>query len=487
LWFRGKSINIEAVAMLQANWRMHRKSRTYARLRPVVELAVLLLMAAAALRTWFLEGFPVGCQVSGGSMAETLLGRHRDVVCADCGQRFPCNAEGDLAARRVICPNCGYPGNRADETGVLPGDRVLIDHTTFLFRPPRRWEVVAFRRPDEAHALYVKRVVGLPNESIQIRHGDVYADGQLQRKTLAQQRAMAILVHDASQQPRLKPPPPPRWKAESRHSAWKTETSAFIHASTPGEQVMDWLVYHHGHRRGDRPDEVTPAPVTDVCGYDPGRLRRDEDIHPVTDLMLSLRVAKISGPGSLVLWATDGWTKFRVEVDPAGGCYRVLQDGRPLSHAAGKLFFPREGLKIEVSLFDQQFLLGLGGQTVVQHPYDRPDRPPTPSVEPLAIGAKRVEVVLDEVRVYRDVYYTQPAWSRRGRGTDGAVQLGRGEYFVLGDNSPISDDSRTWTPAAVNDACLLGKPFAVILPVRYVVWGSWHIQVPDLARIRYIR
>ena len=165
----------------------------------------------------------------------------------------------------------------------------------------------------------------------------------------------------------------------------------------------------------------------------------------------------------------------------------MLQDGRPLSNAAGKLSFPLEGLKIEVSLFDQQFLLGLGGQTVVQRPYDRPDRPPTPSAEPLAIGAKRLEVVLDEVRVYRDVYYTQPAWSRRDRGTQGAVRLGRGEYFVLGDNSPISDDSRTWTPAAVNDNCLIGKPFAVILPVRYVVWGPWHFQVPDLGRIRYIR
>ena len=56
-------------------------------------MAVLLLTAVAMLRTWFLEGFPMGCQVSGGSMAETLLGRHRDVVCADCGHRFPCNAE----------------------------------------------------------------------------------------------------------------------------------------------------------------------------------------------------------------------------------------------------------------------------------------------------------------------------------------------------------------------------------------------------------
>ena len=171
-------------------------------LRRAIELAVLLAMAVAVLRTWFLEGFPAGCQVSGASMAETLLGRHRDVVCADCGHRFPCDANGDAAAWRAVCPNCGYAGNRVDDTAVVAGDRVLVDRSVFFLRPPRRWEVVALRRPGKADALYVKRVVGLPRESIQIRHGSVFANGQIVRKTLSQQRAVAILVHDAASTPR---------------------------------------------------------------------------------------------------------------------------------------------------------------------------------------------------------------------------------------------------------------------------------------------
>ena len=465
------------------------KSPTIAtRLRRAIELAVLLAMAVAVLRTWFLEGFPAGCQVSGASMAETLLGRHRDVVCADCGHRFPCDANGDAAAWRAVCPNCGYAGNRVDDTAVVAGDRVLVDRSVFFLRPPRRWEVVALRRPGKADALYVKRVVGLPRESIQIRHGSVFANGQIVRKTLSQQRAVAILVHDARQHPTLEPLPPPRWQAQHRPTAWDTAGGRFLHAAAPDPQPVDWLVYHHGYRRADRPDEVVPAPVTDFCSYDEGRPRREEDVHAVAGLMLSLRVAKASGPGLLLLWATDGEAHFRVEIDPAQKCYRVLQDGRPLPGAAGQVLIPPAGLKIEVSLFDEQFLLALGGQTVVTCPYERPERAPAPPEQPLAIGVGRLAVDLEEVRVWRDVYYTEPVWAAGDGRWGEAVQLGEGEYFVLGDNSPVSNDSRTWAEgAAVGDKYLIGKPLAIVLPARSVRWGAWHFQVPDLTRIRYIR
>ena len=48
--------------------------------------------------------------------------------------------------------------------------------------------MVAFRSQSKAGEIAVKRVVGLPGETIEIRDGDIYADGRIQRKTLAQQR-----------------------------------------------------------------------------------------------------------------------------------------------------------------------------------------------------------------------------------------------------------------------------------------------------------
>ena len=129
-------------------------------------------------------------------MATTLLGGHIDSTCPNCNFTFSRDAQDCDDAPLAVCPNCGAKFTPPSPPRVLAGDRVLIDRTAFQFRRPRRWEVVAFRRWRGGQDLVVKRVVGLPGETIQIKDGDIYVDGQIQRKTLRQQRALRILVHD---------------------------------------------------------------------------------------------------------------------------------------------------------------------------------------------------------------------------------------------------------------------------------------------------
>ena len=63
----------------------------------------------------------------------------------------------------------------------------------------------------------------------------------------------------------------------------------------------------------------------------------------------------------------------------------------------------------------------------------------------------------------------------------------RNEYFVLGDNSPISEDSRNWRgPAAVDANLLVGKPLVSIDSILVSPWPGWLFQVPNPAAIRYI-
>ena len=143
---------------------------------------------------------------------------------------------------------------------------------------------------------------------------------------------------------------------------------------------------------------------------------------------------------------------------------------------------------VEVSLVDQQFLLAFDGRTVVAWPYDRPEPPPLPPSCPLAIGAQGMEVTVRDLRVYRDVYYTHPIGPPGHRRGGRPVRLAADEYFVLGDNSPISEDSRTWPERGAVDAKLLvGKPLVAIPSVPLSLWGRWHFQVPNPAGIRYIQ
>jgi signal peptidase I len=56
---------------------------------------------------------------------------------------------------------------------VKSGDLVLTERISYWFRRPRRWELIAYKRDDGVQVM--KRVIGLPGESVQIRRGGVIA------------------------------------------------------------------------------------------------------------------------------------------------------------------------------------------------------------------------------------------------------------------------------------------------------------------------
>ncbi|MGC9072538.1 MAG: signal peptidase I [Caldisericum sp.] len=57
-----------------------------------------------------------------------------------------------------------------------PGDLVLVEKVTYRFSKPHRGDVVVFIPPNSPNDRYIKRVIGLPGETISIKNGTVYID-----------------------------------------------------------------------------------------------------------------------------------------------------------------------------------------------------------------------------------------------------------------------------------------------------------------------
>ncbi|MCH5272838.1 MAG: signal peptidase I [Lachnospiraceae bacterium] len=63
------------------------------------------------------------------------------------------------------------------ENTMQVGDRVVGFRLAYLFSEPKRGDIVMFDYPDDESKLYVKRIIGLPGEELEIRDGKIYING----------------------------------------------------------------------------------------------------------------------------------------------------------------------------------------------------------------------------------------------------------------------------------------------------------------------
>ncbi|WP_165244352.1 signal peptidase I [Paludisphaera soli] len=460
--------------------------------RQTVDLLVALCLGVLLFRTFSAEAYVVPT----GSMAPTLLGHHRELTCPNCKFPFDVGLDDEAPPARPVCPNCGRSGFDREPVVTSNGDRVLVQKFLYDFRAPERWEVAVFHYPGDPTQAYVKRVVGLPGESIRIAGGDVWVDGVVARKGPEDVRAMRMLVHDS----RFTPADSdryPRWSfrrgasLQGDPTGWSQGPDGFRREPTnPPGDGDDWIVY-----RNWDPGLGRYAPIRDYYGYNGGDVRSD---NPVADVGLEARVALGEGVDSLVLSLRSAGDRFvvrvptradePVEVTRNGAARKVFALANPLAAAeAGGMH------TVEASLFDDRLMVAVDGSPLFEPlDYDDPSEARWNDESPAAIGVRGGSAHVPEVRIYRDVHYTGSlgAAHRRPHGVLEPYRLKSGEYFVLGDNSPVSNDSRFWTQGPVVPRSLfLGKPFLVHLPGKVValeVFGRSLYWIPDPRRIRYI-
>lgn len=63
------------------------------------------------------------------------------------------------------------------ENTIMPGDIVISTRTDIKEEDIERFDILVFIPPDEPDITYIKRVVGLPGETIEVKDGKVYANG----------------------------------------------------------------------------------------------------------------------------------------------------------------------------------------------------------------------------------------------------------------------------------------------------------------------
>jgi signal peptidase I len=72
------------------------------------------------------------------------------------------------------------------EPTVQINDRLVVEKISYLFQPPQRGDIIVFQAPEKAlvisksttHDAYLKRVIGLPGETVEVKDGKVFIDAQ---------------------------------------------------------------------------------------------------------------------------------------------------------------------------------------------------------------------------------------------------------------------------------------------------------------------
>lgn len=78
-----------------------------------------------------------------------------------------------ILLQNFVIVNARIPSESMQNT-IMVGDQIFGNRLAYKFGDPKRYDVVIFRYPDDESQLYIKRIIGLPGETVTVRDGKVY-------------------------------------------------------------------------------------------------------------------------------------------------------------------------------------------------------------------------------------------------------------------------------------------------------------------------
>lgn len=432
------------------------------------------------------------------------------IRCGACGTVFQGRDLGDYKVEEALtrdtrCPICHL---RERDTVLLEsnrcgGHKILVNKFAYAFGQPRRWDVIVFEFDQWKN--YIKRLVGLPGERIDVWDGDLYVNGRIERKTNVPrvQKSLWTLISDSDVPERGLNPV----------DAWGEVASAESGRRRDIPKVAEWDPRVQRWRINAREDHGILHYQRGFDNYYSYNLIQDQDLGGTPDLVevgdkkvaFTARVVARGpqGDSRLPSWVgaeiRDGNFSFRLEL-PVGAAseenpatlVRLENDPGSLDPGDGPSIrrpavegFPRatapvaapvgEPVRIELENVDDRVAARVDGEEVLVLEYRSlpvdtlPERVSARPQEPslmrghhyVYLLATNIEVELESIQVYRDMYYIAEAggqpWISHG------IELGPREYFAMGDNAPSSSDGRYW--GAIPKDHLMGRAFVVFWPL----------------------
>jgi len=375
--------------------------------RENIEAFTVAIVMAVMLKYFAVEAY----QIPTGSMQPTLMGQE-------------------------------FHGDRGALEGEIK-DRILVDKFSFHYRDPERWEVVIFKYPLNRAQNFVKRLVGMPGEQLRLLHGDVWRrDAPSDNWKIV--RRPANVQHDHWKAIDVGDPKGGvHWRAAQGDASKvrsKDRTLAFDgparveFAAHGGGSIQD--TYTHGYPLGMR------VAIDQHGGH------YNSNRNYVGDLRVTGRVRSTADFATVRVVLTEGKRTYEFtltsEVQSAPDLSRAPAniDIQWAPNEAFERRFSAEAAKpigsswvsFAVENLDDQLQLEIDGEVVATLPTE----PAADQSSSVSIVTDKGGVEFDDLQVWRDIYYTQ------GRVTS-EWTIPEGCYFMLGDNTQDSSDSREWT------------------------------------------
>ncbi len=454
------------------------------------EWLITAFILAFVFRAFVMEAF----RIPTGSMADTLKGAHFRLRCEECGYKYdygfvPQNYQmppdtiptGLVQMRQPThCPSCGYMMPAGSNIPVANGDRILVLKCIYQFFAPKRWDVVVFKNPIDPTENYIKRLIGLPNEEIGILDGDVYIDGQIARKPPAVQREQWMPIYDNDYRPVN-----PNQRGAFNGYAWRPpfdfQASAWqISDENPTELVLD-----------SPADEIYSLPYGGqsandfVVAYAYNDVRMSVGKPQCSDLMMRFYVEPTVAEGKIGISLGKYGIDYHAWIDLASREMLLAKlNGTEQTVLARQAITPPTSGSFALMKFanvDHQLLFEFNGQQLSYDLGRSPDAlEPLLDESPSATIFGAGKLTLSHIALFRDTYYLSKAdGGRTPRATEEhPFQLHNDEFFVMGDNSPNSEDGRWWGRPEVSSKGM-EPPRAGVVPRYYLVGKALFVYWPS--------